>query len=94
MKRTRVGSIEVGVTELRRDLKKWLDLVEQGEELIVTERGRRVARVVRPDIGERYAQLVADGVLIPPGVRPRSRIQRPLIVPSKPVSPLISEMRD
>ena len=80
------------MTEFRRDLKKWLDLVEHGEELTITERGRRVARVVRPDIGERYAQLVADGVIIPPRVRPRPPAE-PLIVPTAPVSDLISEMR-
>jgi prevent-host-death family protein len=38
----------VGVRELRQNLSKYLDRVKDGEVLIVTERGRRVARLV-PD---------------------------------------------
>lgn len=36
----------VGVRELRQNLSKYLDRVKQGEALIVTERGRDVARLV------------------------------------------------
>jgi prevent-host-death family protein len=36
----------VGVRELRQNLSKYLDRVKDGEALVVTERGRTVARLI------------------------------------------------
>jgi prevent-host-death family protein len=36
----------VGVRELRQNLSKYLDRVKDGESLVITERGREVARLV------------------------------------------------
>ena len=36
----------VGVRELRQNLSKYLDRVKDGESLVVTERGREVARLI------------------------------------------------
>ena len=38
---------KVGVRELRNNLSKYLERVRGGEEVIVTDRGRPVARVLR-----------------------------------------------
>jgi prevent-host-death family protein len=38
--------IEVGVRELRNNLSRYLDRVREGEELVVTDRGNAVARVL------------------------------------------------
>jgi len=46
----------VGVRELRQNLSKYLDRVKAGEPLIVTERGREVARLV-PSAATPYAEL-------------------------------------
>jgi prevent-host-death family protein len=37
---------EVGVRELRQNLSRYLERVKAGESLVVTERGREVARLV------------------------------------------------
>jgi prevent-host-death family protein len=37
---------EVGIRDLRDHLSAWLDQVREGHELVVTERGRPVARIV------------------------------------------------
>ena len=39
-------SDHVGVRELRQNLSRYLDRVKEGEALIVTERGREVARLI------------------------------------------------
>ena len=39
-------SDRVGVRELRQNLSKYLDRVKEGEALVVTERGRQVARLI------------------------------------------------
>jgi prevent-host-death family protein len=56
-------SVTVGVRELRENLSAYLDRVQAGEEVIVTERGRRVARIVGPS---KLDQLIAEGRANPP----------------------------
>jgi prevent-host-death family protein len=57
----------VGVRELRQNLSKYLDRVKAGEDLIVTEHGREVARLV-PVAADGYAELAARfGATVPVG---------------------------
>ncbi len=62
--------MQVGVKELREHLADWLDAVQRGEEITVTERGKPVARLVRASGPSAYERLVAQGV-ITPAKRPR-----------------------
>ena len=56
---------EVGIRELRDHLSAFLDRVQAGEEVVVTDRGRAVARVV-PVTGERTIdRLVREGKVTP-----------------------------
>lgn len=49
---------KVGVRELRQNLSKYLDRVKDGEALVVTERGRQVARLIPAGpAAEPYADL-------------------------------------
>ena len=58
-------SKHVGVRELRQNLSKYLDRVKAGEDLVVTERGREVARLV-PASGDAYADLaIRFGASVP-----------------------------
>jgi prevent-host-death family protein len=43
-----VVSVTVGVRQLRENLSAYLDRVKAGEEVIITERGKRIARMVGP----------------------------------------------
>jgi prevent-host-death family protein len=55
----------VGVRELRQNLSKYLDRVKAGEDLVVTERGREVARLM-PIPADAYADLaVRFGASVP-----------------------------
>jgi prevent-host-death family protein len=57
---------EVGVRELRDHLSAWLDEVQDGVELVVTERGRPIARIV-PTTGQTWLdELVAAGLVTLP----------------------------
>ena len=64
----KAGAAEVGVRELRDHLSRWLDEVKAGRELIVTERGRPVARIVRASGDSRLEELVSAGVITPPEI--------------------------
>ena len=54
---------EVGIGELREHLSRFIDEVRAGHELIVTDRGRPVARIVA-STGESWLdELVAAGIV-------------------------------
>ena len=58
---------EVGIRELKNGLSSYIDRVRDGEEVIVTDRGRPVARLSSLDAPQdRLAELVASGVVRPP----------------------------
>lgn len=57
---------EVGIRELRDHLSRWIDEVQQGDEVVVTERGRPVARILRASGGSSMDELIAAGVVTPP----------------------------
>jgi prevent-host-death family protein len=59
-------SQEVGVRELRNNLSRFLDEVQAGRELIVTDRGRPVARIVGTSAESWLDELVAAGIVTLP----------------------------
>lgn len=57
--------MEVGIRELRDHLSQYIQQVEAGDEVVVTDRGRAVARVV-PIKGIRAIdRLIAEGLVTP-----------------------------
>ncbi len=63
---------EVGVRDLRRELSRWLDLAGRGVEVVVTERGAPVARIVGVEGDDALADLSRAGLVQLP-TRPRPR---------------------
>lgn len=82
---------QVGIRELRDHLSSYLERVQAGEEVIVTDRGRAVCRVL-PMNGERTIdRLIRDGT-----VTPAKKMKRPAPRPIRtlgPVSDLVAEQR-
>lgn len=71
---------EVGIRDLKNNLSKYIERVRSGEEVVVTDRGRPVARLSSLDpSADRLAALVAAGVVRAPTSttrrRPRQRIK-------------------
>ena len=64
---------EVGVRALRDHLSRYLEQVQQGEELVVTDRGRAIARLVPMDGERTIDRLIAQGVVTPARQPTRSR---------------------
>lgn len=57
---------EVGVAQLRRELKDWLDRAQSGDEVVITERGRPVARLSGIDVAPLLDQLTEQGQISSP----------------------------
>jgi prevent-host-death family protein len=85
--------IEVGVRELKNNLSRYLDQVEAGIEVIVTDRGRPIARLNGIDdiATDKLAALIEAGLVRPPTSKVR---QRPVPLASDgSVSELVAEQR-
>lgn len=69
---------EVGVAQLRRELKDWLERAQSGDEVVITERGRPVARLSGVDSAPLLDRLTREGqISAPPRVpRPTARGRR------------------
>ena len=82
---------EVGVRQLRDHLSSYMEQVQSGQELVVTDRGRAIARIL-PISGERALdRLIREGRVVPAKQRERSRPE-PLQA-GGPISDLVSEQR-
>ncbi len=83
---------EVGIRALKNALSRYLAAVRDGHELIVTDHGRPVARIVPVAHSlDRLAELVAEGK-----VRPARPSPRPTPTPRRikgTVSDLVAEQR-
>ena len=84
---------EVGIRDLKNGLSKYIGRVEAGEEVIVTDRGRPVAKLSPLDApDDRLADLVAAGVVRSPGSGTRHR-SGSRIKPKGDVGSLVAEQR-
>ena len=83
--------MEVGVRDLRNNLSRYLDRVRNGEEIVVTEHGRAIARVLPTGRERVLDQLIAEGLV--------TRARRPKQPAGKPTktkgtaSDLVAEQR-
>ena len=88
--------MKVGVRELRNNLSRYLDRVHAGDEVIVTDHGREIARVVPIANDERQPsaldRLVAEGLVARP-IKARRPLPSRGISATEAVSPLVSEQR-
>ena len=57
---------EVGIRVLRDNLSRYIGRVREGEELVVTDHGKAVARIVPIDRPGLLERLVAEGVVTLP----------------------------
>jgi prevent-host-death family protein len=88
-------SSEVGIRELKNGLSGYIDRVRNGEEVIVTDRGRPVARLSSLDAAhDHLAELVAAGIVrAPTSSKRRRHVPKHRIKSKGTVSDLVAEQR-
>jgi prevent-host-death family protein len=84
---------EVGVRELHDHLSRYVQHVKDGGEVVVTMRGRRVARLVPVDEVDPLADLRARGLVREPTAPRSPRARRALLKAAEPVSELVADQR-
>lgn len=86
--------MDVAVTELRAHLSEWLARARDGEDVVVTDRGQPVVRLVALDRATTLERLTADGVIARPDRPHRPRATgRPRPRPRRSVADRVSEQR-
>ncbi|MDQ3972824.1 MAG: type II toxin-antitoxin system prevent-host-death family antitoxin [Actinomycetota bacterium] len=90
-----VPPVEVGVADFRRRLKHWLDLARDGQEVVVTDRGLPVARVIGATALPTLERLTRAGVVSASSTPSRPRASGARRVRSHgSVSELVSQQRE
>ncbi len=86
--------MDVAVTELRANLRHWLNQVRDGDEVVITERGMPVARITGIDVMSRIEELTARGVIARPQSPERPKASgRELPRADQSLSKFITEQR-
>lgn len=90
--------IRAGVKDVKNNLSRFLFQVKAGEEILITERGKPIARIVKehPDeksIRAALSPLIRKGMIALPTQRIRKKRLIPLDVSGRPVSEMVIEDR-
>ncbi len=83
----------VGVRELRDNLSRWIKRAQAGEEVIVTDRGRPVVRLLGSGQANGLARLIAEGLATPPRMPKTDGFDRPIVNARGSVSDLVRDQR-
>ncbi len=84
---------EVGVRELHDQLSRYVKHAAEGGEIVVTMRGRRVARLAPLEQMDPLANLRARGLVRDPTQAKRQAESRAKLRSTAPVSDLVAEQR-
>ena len=90
--------LSAGIKELKNNLSRYLSLVKKGEDILITERGKTIARIIREDqrrksVRDSLLPLISKGVLIPPSRELEREFAEPLQVVGQAVSDMVIEDR-
>jgi len=67
-------AVTVGLRELRENLRAFVDRAKAGEQVVITDRGKPVARIIGAGTQTTFERLVAEG-RIRPALRPKTPLK-------------------
>lgn len=87
--------MDVSVSNLRSHLSAWLERVQDGEDVVVTDRGTPVARIVPMAASTLLADLEKEGLIARPSTsdRPRAGELR-RVSAERSVAQVVTDQRD
>lgn len=90
--------ITAGIKDFKNKLSQYLSFVKKGEDVLITERGKVIARIIQEDpkkISLRKAlhPLIMKGLIVFPSQELNKDIHDPMEVPGKPISEMAIEDR-
>ena len=90
--------IQAGIKEIKNNLSRYLARVKDGEEVMITERGKAIARIVKENsknmaVREALAQWIDRGVVIMPSRSPKGDVPARHRATGKTVAEMVIEDR-
>ena len=85
--------MEVGVRELRDNLSKWIAKARRGQDVVITERGKPVARLTRYGESPALQRLIEEGRVTLPKHRKTKIDRSSLVKPRGSISELVKDQR-
>lgn len=90
--------IMAGIKEVKNNLSRYLARVKMGEEILITDRGKPVARIVKENEGNRSVRaalgtLIQKGLIALPSRQIKKEHLSPVKASGKPVSEMVIEDR-
>ena len=90
--------VTAGIKEFKNQLSRYMALVKKGDEVLITERGRVIARVIKEDsrsasLRQALQPLVLKGQVTMPTREIKREIPRPIHLAGKAVSEIVLEDR-
>jgi prevent-host-death family protein len=86
--------VDVPISELRSNLRAWVERARKGDDVVITERGVPVARLTPVDSMSVIERLEREGVITRPAVAKRPRASARTRVEARgSVSDLVAELR-
>jgi prevent-host-death family protein len=90
--------ITAGIKELKNQLSRYIAIVKKGDDVLITERGRVIARVVKEDaqrssLRQALQALVLKGQVVMPTREINREVPAPLKLVGKSVSEIVIEDR-
>jgi prevent-host-death family protein len=88
------GHVEVGIREFRDHLSRFVEAVQSGRDVVITDRGRPVARLIGVDeYPPGLQRLISKGLAEPPTMPKEPARARPPVKAKGSVSDLVAEQR-
>lgn len=90
--------LSTGIKNLKNNLSRCLLIVKKGQDVLITERGKVIARIIKDQpnkksVAESLRPLVVKGMITIPTRQIAKDIPDPLEISGKPVSEMVIEDR-
>lgn len=90
--------MSAGIKELKNQLSRYLSFVKKGEDVLITERGKVIARIIfenphKTSLRKTLHPLIMQGLITYPTNHINKNVPDPVEIPGKPVSEMAIEDR-
>lgn len=87
-----------GIKDFKNKLSHYLSFVKKGEDVLITKRGKVIARIIQEDsqkasLRQVFHPLIMKGLISFPSQELNKHIHDPIEVPGKPISEMVIEDR-